>query len=193
MKLYYSPGACSLASHITLRELGLPFEAVRVDLGRKQTAAGADFNAVNPKSYVPVLELDDGARLTEGPVILQYLADRRPEANLAPASGMARYRLQEWLGFLNSELHKAFSPLFSGPSEAAKEKVATRLDFLEKALARSTYLVGEVFTVADAYLYTLLGWGAHVGIDLARWPALQRYHARIAERPAVQAAQKAEG
>ena len=198
MKLYFSPGACSLASHITLRELGLPFEAVKVDLKAKKTAAGGDFLAVNPKGYVPTLELDDGSVLTEGPAILQYLADRKPEAGLAPAAGgMPRYRLQEWLGFVNSEIHKTFSPLFSPDTpeatrETQKKKLALRFDYLEKVLAKQQYLTGERFTVADAYLYTVLNWAKPLGIDLARWPAIQAFHARVAERPHVKAAQEAE-
>jgi len=197
MKLYYSPGACSLASHITLRELGLPFQAVKVDLEKRITAAGPRLDVVNPKGYVPVLELDDSAVLTEGPVIMQYLADRHPQAGLAPASGMARYRLQEWLGFINSEVHKSYSPLFApdAPQEtkdAAKAKLAKRFDYLQGVLAKQTYLMGEAFSIADAYLYTVLCWAGFVGIDLGRWPALKKYHARIAERPAVKAAHQAE-
>lgn len=197
MKLYYSPGTCSLASHITLRELGLPFEAVRVDLEKRRTSAGADFDAVNPKGYVPVLELDEGGVLTEGPVIMQYLADRKPEAGLVPANGMGRYRLQEWLGFINSEVHKSYSPLFAPDTPdatkiAARKKLAKKFDYLEGALAKRTYLTGESFTVADAYLYTMLGWAGFVGIDLGRWPTLQKYCARIAERPSVKAARSAE-
>ena len=197
MKLYYSPGACSLASHITLHELGLPFQAVKVDLEKRTTAAGPRLDVVNPKGYVPVLELDDGALLTEGPVIMQYLADRQPQAGLAPASGMARYRLQEWLGFINSEVHKTYSPLFAPDTpevtkEAAKAKLGKKFDYLEGALAKRPYLAGEEFSIADAYLYTVLGWAGFVGLDLGRWPVLKKYHARIAERPAVKAAQQAE-
>ena len=197
MKLYYSPGACSLASHITLHELGLPFEAVKVDLEKRTTAAGPRLEVVNPKGYVPVLELDDGAILTEGPVIMQYLADRHPQAGLAPASGMARYRLQEWLGFINSEVHKTYSPLFApdmpeAAKEAARAKLGKRFDYLADTLAKRPYLAGEAFSIADAYLYTVLGWAGFVGIDLGRWPAIKNYHARIAERPSVKAAQQAE-
>ena len=198
MKLYYSPGACSLASHIVLKELGLPFEAVAVDLKTKKTRAGADFSAVNPKGYVPVLELDSGAILTEGPAVLQYLADQRPAAALAPANGsLERYRLQEWLGFINSEIHKAFGPLFDPTAAedvktAARERIARRLDYTQQALAGRDYLLGAQFTVADAYLYTVLNWTGFSGIDLGRWPALKAYHARIAARAAVQAAHAAE-
>ena len=197
MKLYYSPGACSLASHITLHELGVPFQAVKVDLEKRTTAAGPLLDVVNPKGYVPVLELDDGAILTEGPVIMQYLADRHPQAGLAPASGMARYRLQEWLGFINSEVHKTYSPLFApdapeATKAAARAKLGKRLDYVEGTLAKRPYLAGDAFSVADAYLYTVLGWAAFVGVDLGRWPAIKSYHARIAERPAVKAAHQAE-
>ncbi len=198
MKLYYSPGACSLASNIVLRELGLPFEAVRVDLRKKLTAAGTDFNTINPKGYVPALELDSGAVLTEGTAVLQYLADQRPAAGLAPANGtFERYRLQEWLGFINSEIHKPFGPLFDptapeGAKDAARQRIARRLGYTEQALAGRDWLLGTQFTVADAYLYTVLNWTGSAGIDLGQWPGLKAYHARIAARPAVQAAQAAE-
>jgi glutathione S-transferase len=198
MKLYYAPGACSLASHIVLEELGLPFTTEFVSLKRKTTASGADFNAINPKGYVPVLELDSGGTLTEGPAILQYLADRKPAAGLAPANGtLERYRLQEWLGFINSEIHKPFGPLFDPTAsdtakEAARQRIARRLDYTEQALAGRDFLLGAQFTVADAYLYTVLGWTDGGGIDLGRWPALKAYHARIGARPAVLAARAAE-
>jgi oligopeptidase B len=198
MKLYYSPGACSLASHIALRELGLPFEAIAVDLRKKTTQSGADFNAVNPKGYVPVLELDSGAILTEGTAILQYLADQRPAAGLAPANGtLERYRLQEWLGFINSEIHKSFGPLFDPTApdavkDAARQRIARRLGYTEQALAGRDYLLGAQFSVADAYLYTVLNWTGFAAIDLGQWPGLKAYHARVAARPAVQAAQAAE-
>jgi len=198
MKLYYSPGACSLASHITLRELGLPFQAVAVDLRKKTTQTGADFTTINPKGYVPALELDGGAILTENPAILQYLADQRPAAALAPATGtLERYRLLEWLGFINSEIHKGFGPLFdpSAPDaakDAARQRIARRLAYTAQALEGRDYLLGAQFTVADAYLYTVLNWTGFSGIDLGQWPGLKAYHARIAARPAVQAAQAAE-
>jgi glutathione S-transferase len=198
MKLYYSPGACSLATHITLRELGLPFEAEAVDLAKKTTSSGADFNAINPKGYVPALELDDGSILTEGTAILQYLADQKPAAGLAPANGtLERYRLQEWLGFINSEVHKSFGPLFDATApaavkDAARKRIAKRLGFVEKSLAGREYLMGDRFTVADAYLYTIAGWTGPHGIELAEWPALKAYQTRIAARPAVQAAHAAE-
>ena len=198
MKLYFSPGACSLASHIVLRELGLPFEAVQVDLVKKTTKSGEDFTTINAKGYVPALALDDGAVLTEGPAILQYLADLAPEAGLAPANGtLERYRLQEWLGFINSELHKQFSPLFnpSAPEQtkdAARKTIARRLGYVEAQLDGRTFLAGEAFTVADAYLYTVLGWTKHVGVDLAPFPRVVAFRERVGARPAVQAAQAAE-
>jgi glutathione S-transferase len=197
MKLYFSPGACSFASHVVLRELGLPFEAVQVDLMKKTTKTGQDFSAINPKGYVPALALDDGAMLTEGPAILQYLADRKPDAKLAPANGtLDRYRLQEWLGFINSELHKSFSPLFNPSSsddvkQGAKKLLARRFGYVEQQLAGREYLMGT-FTVADAYLYTVLTWTNFVGVDLSPFPNLQAFVARVSARPAVQAAQAAE-
>jgi len=198
MKLYFSPGACSLASHIALQELGLPATIVKVDTKKKLTADGGDFRAINPKGYVPALQLEDGSVLTEGPAVLQYIADRRPEAGLAPAHGtIARYRLQEWLGYLNSELHKSFAVFFmpgssDGEKQAGAERLAARLDWLQQAIGDRRFLLGEQFTVADAYCYTLLTWPAYVGIDLGRWPGLQAYRERMAARPAVQAAHAAE-
>jgi len=198
MKLYFSPGACSLASHIALHELGLPFEAVKVDLRKKLTAAGDDYSAINPKGYVPALAIDGEDLLTEGPAILQYLADQKPESGLAPAAGsMARYRLQEWLGYLNSEVHKSFVPYFDPGTSAddkqkAGERLAKRFDYLQMRLGDQSFLTGATFSVADAYLYTLLTWTAFVGIDLGRWPALKAYVERVAARPAVQKTQAAE-
>ncbi len=198
MKLYFAPGACSLASHITLLELGLPFEAIAVDLKKKTTKSGVDYNIINPKGYVPALELDDGSILTEGTAILQYLADQKAGAALAPANGtLARYRLQEWLGFINSEVHKSFSPLFAADTpdatrQASKDRLAKRFDYIEGTLGKKPFLMGEQFTVADAYLHTVLGWSKLVGIELAKWPAISAYQTRIAGRPAVQAAKKAE-
>jgi glutathione S-transferase len=198
MKLYYAPGVCSLSPHIVAREAGLPLTLVRVDHKNKKTEAGQDYRAINPKGYVPLLELDDGIRLTEGPAIVQYLADLAPASGLAPANGtLERYQLQEWLNFITSELHKQFSPLFD-PSmpEEAKEKfrnrIATRFDYIVERLQGRDYLMGS-FTVADAYLFVVLGWTQFTGPDLARWPALQAYVARIAARPRVQEALKAEG
>lgn len=198
MKLYFSPGACSLSPHIVLHEAGLPFTAVKVDLKTKAMEGGGDFRTVNGRGYVPLLELDHGAHLAEGPAIVQYLADQAPQKQLAPANGsLARYQLQEWLNFITSELHKQFSPLFdpSHPEELKarqRDKLAGRFDWIVAQLAGKDYLMGE-FTVADAYLFTVLNWCQWTGIDLGRWPALKAYVARVAARPAVQAALKAEG
>lgn len=195
MKLYYSPLACSLSPHIVLREAGLPYELVRVDLKSHTLASdGSDFLAIHPKGYVPLLELDDGQRLSEGPAIVQYLADRVPERQLAPANGtLARYRLQEWLGFINSELHKGFSPLFKPDAseevkKSAREQIGKRLDYIVSQLGDKPFLFGEVFSVADAYLFVILNWGQWVGVELARWPALAEFHARVAARPSVREA-----
>jgi glutathione S-transferase len=199
MKLYYSPGACSLSPHIVAREAGLPLTLVRVDAKSKKTANGDDYLAVNGKGYVPTLELDDGSRLTEGPAIVQYLADRVPQKQLAPTHGtMERYRLQEWLNFITSEIHKQFSPLFdaSMPDEVKaklRDKLAGRFDWIVKQLGDRPYLMGRTFSVADAYLFTVLNWSKWTGIDMSRWPVLQEYVARIAARPEVQAAMKEEG
>jgi glutathione S-transferase len=199
MKLYYSPGACSLSPHIALHEAGIAFEAEKVDLGSKKTESGADYKAINPKGYVPALRLDDGQLLTEGPAIVQYIADQNPGSKLAPASGTpARYRLQEWLNYITSELHKSVGSLFNSkmPKEwqdQVKEGIAGRFDFLSKQLEGKPYLTGDTFTVADGYLYTILTWTGHLGIDLGKWPVLKAYADRVAQRPAVQAALKAEG
>jgi len=199
MKLYYSPGACSLSPHIVLCEAGLPHALVNVDLKTKKMADGGDYLQVNGKGYVPVLELDDGQRLSEGPAIVQYLADQKPDSGLAPKSGgMERYRLQEWLNFISTEVHKQFSPLFNpGASEdwkqAARANLSRRFDWIATRLQDRPYLMGERFTVADAYLFTVLNWCAFTGIDLGRWPALKDYAARVGGRPKVQEALKAEG
>jgi len=197
VKLYFKPGACSLSPHIVLRELGLPFELERVDTKAQKTASGANFTAINPKKYVPTLQLDDGQVLTEGAAIVQYLADRKPDAMLAPPWGsMDRYHLQEWLNYVASELHKSFSPLFRAPEEqrpALREAFAPKFDFLAAQLGKNQFLMGERFTVADAYLFTVLNWTGRVGIDLGRWPALQSYVQRVSARPAVRAALEAEG
>ncbi|AHB75335.1 MULTISPECIES: glutathione transferase GstA [Burkholderiaceae] len=199
MKLYYSPGACSLSPHIVLREMGLTFELEKVDLQSKKTESGSDFRSVNPNGYVPLLALDDGQVLTEGPAIVQYLADRAPEARLAPEAGtMERYRLVEWLNFISTELHKAFAPLFNPktPEEwkaIVNDLIAARLAYVEKKLDGQAYLMGDNFTVADAYLFTVLSWGKWVGVDIGRWPTLQSYTNRISSRPTVQAALRAEG
>jgi len=198
MKLYFSPDACSLSPHIVLRELGLPFTMVKVDTKTKKTADGGDFLLINPKGYVPVLELDNGQRLTEGPAIVQYLADLKPEAKLAPANGsFERTRLQEWLNFITSEIHKTFSPMFNAamPDEAKaifKEKLLQRFGQIAPTLEKQDYLLGAQFTVADAYLSTVLRWAKHFSIDLDQWPALARYMERIDARPSVKAALEAE-
>ncbi len=182
-----------------MRELGLPVDLVKVDLGTRKTADGGDYLAVNPKGYVPVLQLDDGSVLTEGVAIVQYLADRAPAVKLAPAAGTpARYRLMEWLNFLTSEIHNGFSPLFNSKlSEEAKgilrEKLENRFDYLSTRLHDKPYLMGDNYTVANAYLFAMLGWCGLTGIDLKKWPVLTAYRERIAARPAVHAAMKAEG
>lgn len=199
MKLYYATGACSLSPHIVLREAGVDFTLARVDLKTKRLADGSDFTQVNPKGSVPVLELDDGQRLTEGPAIVQYIADRQPGSGLAPKAGsFARYRLQEWLNFLSSEIHKSFSPLFKPdtPEEWKKitrENLGRRFDWLSGQLDGKRYLMGEQFTVADAYLFTLLNWSKSTGIDLSRWPALVAYVERVGSREKVKEALRAEG
>ncbi|MFO1434182.1 MAG: glutathione transferase GstA [Candidatus Competibacteraceae bacterium] len=199
MKLYYAPGACSLSPHIVALELGLPLDLVQVDIRQGKLADGSDFSAINSKGYVPVLEFDDGRRLTEGPAIVQYLADRKPEAGLAPPAGsLERYRLQEWLNFITSEIHKQFSPLFNPAlpddwKQAAHDALARRFDWLSTQLTGKSYLMGENFTVADAYLFTVLNWSPSTGIDLAHWPVLQDYVARMAARPKVREALQAEG
>ncbi|MEJ6655429.1 MAG: glutathione transferase GstA [Pseudomonas sp.] len=199
MKLYYSPGACSQAVHIVLNEGGFSFDKEQVDLASKKTASGGDYTKVNPNGYVPALALDGGETLTEAAVILGYLADQVPDRKLAPASGsMARYRLQEKLNFITTELHKNYGPLFnpSMPEEwrgQVKATLARRLDYIAGQLEGKQYLMGDDFTVADAYLFTILGWSKMLKVDLSPWPVLSSYTSRIAERPAVQAALKAEG
>ena len=199
MELYYTPGACSLSPHIVLREAGLPFTLQKVDLKSKAIESGGDFNGVNGKGYVPALKLDNGQVLTEGPAIVQYIADLKPEAGIAPAAGtMERYKLQEWLNFITAELHKAMGSMFNPAQtpewkEAVKATLSKRLDWLSKQLEGKNYLMGETFSVADAYLFTVLGWAAHVGFDLSKWPVLQQYSARVGARPKVVEALKAEG
>ena len=199
MKLYYAPGACSLSPHIVSRELGLPLELKKVDTKAKTVEGGGDYRKVNAKGYVPALELDDGRILTEGPAIVQYLADQKPEAGLAPKPGsFERYRLQEWLNFLTSEIHKGFSPLFKpNTPEAykaiAKENLGARFDWLDQELSGRDYLMGSAFSVADAYLFVLLNWTGFQQIDLARWPRLTAFQARVGARPKVQEALQAEG
>lgn len=200
MKLYYAPGACSLSPHICLREVGATFTLERVDTATHRTELGVDFHSINPKGYVPALRLDDGDLLTEGVAIVQFIADQHPGSGLAPANGTrARVRLHELLNFLSSELHKAFAPLFTPTStadakEAARAKVAVRLDHLEHTLADGRpHLLGEQFSVADAYAFVMTTWTGPSGVDLSRWPKLAALAARVAERPAVQAALRAEG
>ncbi|HEX7439011.1 MAG TPA: glutathione transferase GstA [Caldimonas sp.] len=199
MKLYYSPGACSLSPHIVLREAGLAFEAVLASTKTHKLQDGTDYYTINPKGYVPLLELDNGERLSEGPAIVQYIADQAPAKNLAPANGtMARYRLQEWLNFITSELHKGFSGLFNPamPEEAKglmRTRVAERLKWVDGQLAQKLYLTGDTFSVADAYLFTVTNWTKFVGIDISGLANLTAYMARVAARPAVQEAMKAEG
>jgi glutathione S-transferase len=199
MKLYYAAGACSLSPHIALTEAGIDATLVKVDTKTHKVADGTDFYAINPKGYVPVLELDNGERLTEGPAIVQYIADQNPDSGLAPAAGtMDRYRLQEWLNFISTELHKQFGPLFAQTTPAEykdvlKEKIANRFDWLARELTGREYLMGKQFTVADGYLFTILGWTDRARIDLARWPALAAYRARVAARPKVRDAMIAEG
>lgn len=199
MKLYYSNGACSLSPHIVLREAGLPFELVLASTKTHKLLDGTDYYGIHAKGYVPLLELDDGERLGEGPAILQYIADQVPARKLAPANGtMARYRLQEWLNFITSELHKGFSPLFNPamPEEAKvlmRAKLGERLSWVDQQLAGKQYLMGDDFTVADAYLFTVTNWAPKVGVETGSLAALGAYRARVAARPAVQEAMKAEG
>lgn len=199
MKLYYAPGACSLAPHIVAREAGLEVELVKVDLPNKKTADGGDYWAINPRGYVPALQLDDGEVLTEAAVIIQYLADRKPDAGLVPQFGStARYHQMEALNFAATEVHKQIGALFN-PALSAEMKevqrgvIARRLGALEKMLEGRPFVTGERFTAADAYLFTVLNWSGLHQIDLGPWPNIRAYLARIAERPKVQEAMKAEG
>jgi glutathione S-transferase len=199
MKLYFSTGACSLSPRIVLLEAGLPFTAERVDLKSKKTASGDDYLTINSKGAVPALELDDGQLLTEGPAIVQYLADLKPDSGLAPRAGsFERYRLMEILNYITSEVHKGFSPLFKPdtPADAKKiamDNLATKLDWLSKHLAGKKFVLGDTFTVADAYLFTVLRWSGLVHVDLDKWPVLTAYAARVRERPKVKEALHAEG
>ncbi len=199
MKLYLKPGACSLSPHIVLQELGLAHETETVDLAKKVTASGANYFDINPKGYVPALTLDDGTLLTEGPAIVQYLADLHPDAKLAPPNGsLARYQLQSWLTYIGTELHKNFTPFFN-PAATAEMKAQAgamlqrRFALVESELASKSYLMGEDFTVADAYLFTVTSWAKFVHFDLSAFPQLQAFQTRVAARPAVQRALKAEG
>ena len=186
MKLYYSPGACSLSPHIVLRESGLKFDTVLASTKSHKLQDGTDYYTINPKGYVPLLELDDGQRLSEGPAIVQYIADQVPASGLAPAAGtMARYRLMEWLNFISTELHKSFTPLFTPgmPDEAKaiyRERLLGRFKYLDQQLEGKSYLMGDGFTVADAYLFTVSSWCKHVGVDISGLPTLGAYIGRVA-------------
>lgn len=199
MKLYFNPGAGSLSPHIALLEAGLPFSTEQVDIRKKLTASGADFRSINPNGYVPALQLDDGTVLTEGPAIVQYVADLAPASKLAPAAGtIERYRLMEWLNFISTELHKPFIPLFNRAASeemrnAARSTLAVRFAYLSGQLEGKDYLMGAQFTVADAYLFTVLNWSNLIKFSLADWPVLQSYLTRVAARPAVQQALRDEG
>lgn len=197
MKLYYSPGACSLSPHIVLREAGLAFEPVLASTKTHKLQDGTDYYTINPKGYVPLLELDDGQRLTEVAVILQHIADRKP-GTLAPAFGsLERYRLMEWLNFIATEIHKGWSPLWKPTTpDAYKEilvaNVAGRLDYIEPILAKQPYLTGDAFTIADAYLFTIVNWHPFLKTDISKWPALVAFQKRVAARPKVHETLKAE-
>jgi glutathione S-transferase len=199
MQLYFSPGACSLATHITLRELGLPFDLKRADTKTKKLEDGSDFYAINSKGAVPALKLDDGQVLTEGVVLMQFLADKKPESSLLPRAGtVERYRVLEWLNYITSEVHKGFSPLWNASAdpkvkEYALANLEKKLDWTNGQLAGKKYLTGDTFTIADAYLYTVINWAFFLNIGLDKWPALKEFHARVAARPKVQEALEAEG
>lgn len=199
MKLYFSPGACSLSPHIALREAGLPVTLEKVDLRAKLTASGADYRAINPKGYVPALETEEGVLLTEGPAIVQYVADRVPASKLAPAAGtIERYQLVEWLNFLSTELHKNFSPLFNPAASddlraGARANLESRYGYLDRALADREYLMGAQFSVADIYLFVLSNWTGMLKFDLTPYPNVLALKQRVSARPAVQEAMRAEG
>jgi glutathione S-transferase len=199
MKLYYFIGACSMSPHIVALEAGLPITMVKTDVKTKKTAEGADYLSINSKGSVPALQLDDGRVLTEGPAIIQYLADLKPDSKLAPKAGtFERYQLMEILNYITSEVHKSFSPLFNPATtpegrEAAIATLGKKFDWISGFLGNKTYLLGDTFTVADAYLFTVVNWSHFVKVDLSKWPALVAYQARVAARPKVQEAMKAEG
>jgi len=198
MKLYYSPGACSLSPNIVAREAGIPLDLVKVDLGAKKIDADGDFFAINAKGYVPALQLDDGSVLTEGPAIVQYLADSKPESGLVPRTGtLERYRQQEMLGYISTELHKSYSPLFypTTPAATVEERKAylkKRYKLIDERLADRPYLFGDTFTAADAYLFTITNWASHVKLDLSEYANLAAFQKRVSQRPAVQEAMRAE-
>ena len=199
MKLFYATGTCSLSPHIVLLEAGLPFSMVKVDLKTKKTEGGVDYFTINSKGAVPALELDDGRVLTEGPAVVQYIADQKPESGLAPRAGtFERYQLMEILNYITSEVHKGFSPLFNPAAsaevkEAAVSTLTKKFDWLSGFLGNRSFLMGNTFTVADAYLFTVLNWTGHVKIDLSKWPVLAAFQARVRARPKVQEALAAEG
>ena len=199
MKLYFAPGACSLSPHIVLREAGQSFDLVQVDLKEKKTKDGADFSKINPKGQVPVLETKDGDVLTEGPAIVQYVGDQAPGSKVMPAAGSKdRYKVQEWLNFITSELHKNFSPLFRPTTPDAykqitRDNLSNRFKWLNEHLAGRQYLMGDAFTAPDAYLYVMTRWAGRVELDLNQWPNVKAFAARVEARPKVQEALKAEG
>ncbi len=198
MKLYYSPGACSQAAHILLHETGIPHSSEAVDIRAKRTAGGTDYFAINPKGAVPALELEGGEILTENGAVLQYIGDLAGDEDLLPASGLKRYRVIEWLSYLGSDVHKSFGPLFNPASsdeikQAARDMVGKKFDFLETSLERRDFLAGDRMSVADPYLFAMLGWTGKHGIDLSRWPRLTALRNRIAQRETVQTVLRAEG
>jgi glutathione S-transferase len=199
MDLYYSPGACSLAPHIVSREAGLPIKLVKVDLNARKTEKGDDYLTINSKGYVPALRLDDGQVMTEAATVVQYLADQKPQSNLAPALGTAeRYRLMEWLTFIGSEIHKGFAPLWDPKASkeakaAIKAKLATRLKWFDRQLEGRDYVMGKQFSVADAYAFAVLNWAGMLDVDLAPYPNIRAYVDRVAARPQVKEALRAEG
>jgi len=199
MQLYFAPGACSRATHITLREAGLPFELKRADTQTKKLEDGSDYFAINSKGAVPALKLDNGQVLTEGVAIMQYLADQKPDSGLAPKNGtIERYKLQEWLNYVTSEVHKSFSPLWNPTADPAVKKfaldnLAKKFEWVNKQLAGKKYLTGDTFTIADSYLFTVLNWTNFLNIDLSKYPAIKDFQARVAARPKVQEAMEAEG
>ena len=199
MKLYYSPGACSLSPHIALHESGLTFEHLAAPTKTHQLDDGTDYYSINPLGYVPLLELDDGTRITEGPAIVQYIADLVPEKKLAPPNGtIERVKLQSWLNLIGTELHKGFTPLFSAATPAdykviVVDKLMSRLKWVDGQLAGKNYLLGDAFSVADPYLFTVTNWAPRVGVELASFANIAAFRARMTTRPAVQAAMRHEG